>query len=97
VLQLTCVFVDHGLLRLDEVKMVMEMFGKNLGVKVIHVDATAQFMGHLTGVTDPEAKRKIIGREFVEVFQAESGKLKNAKWLAQGTIYPDVIESAGKG
>jgi len=75
----------------------MEMFGKNLGVKVIHVDATDQFMGHLAGVTDPEAKRKIIGREFVEVFQAESGKLKNAKWLAQGTIYPDVIESAGKG
>ncbi|GGI54612.1 glutamine-hydrolyzing GMP synthase [Oxalicibacterium solurbis] len=95
--QLTCVFVDHGLLRLDEGKMVMDMFGKNLGVKVIHVDATDQFMGHLAGVTDPEEKRKIIGREFVEVFQAESGKLKNAKWLAQGTIYPDVIESAGKG
>ncbi|GAC1322096.1 MAG: glutamine-hydrolyzing GMP synthase [Collimonas sp.] len=95
--QLTCVFVDHGLLRLDEGTMVMEMFAKNLGVKVIHVDATAQFMGHLTGVTDPEAKRKIIGREFVEVFQVESAKLKNAKWLAQGTIYPDVIESAGKG
>ncbi|WP_025915449.1 glutamine-hydrolyzing GMP synthase [Herminiimonas sp. CN] len=95
--QLTCVFVDHGLLRLDEGKMVMDMFGKNLGVKVIHVDATAQFMGELDGVTDPEAKRKIIGREFVEVFQAESGKLQNAKWLAQGTIYPDVIESAGKG
>jgi len=95
--KLTCVFVDHGLLRLDEGKMVMEMFANNLGVKVIHVDATEQFMGHLAGVTDPEAKRKIIGREFVEVFQAESGKLKNAKWLAQGTIYPDVIESAGKG
>lgn len=95
--QLTCVFVDHGLLRLDEGKMVMDMFGKNLGVKVIHVDATDQFMGHLAGVTDPEAKRKIIGREFVEVFQVESAKLKNAKWLAQGTIYPDVIESAGKG
>ncbi|WP_151634883.1 glutamine-hydrolyzing GMP synthase [Noviherbaspirillum aerium] len=95
--QLTCVFVDHGLLRLDEGKMVMNMFGKNLGVKVIHVDATEQFMGHLAGVTDPEAKRKIIGREFVEVFQVEAGKLKNAKWLAQGTIYPDVIESAGKG
>jgi GMP synthase (glutamine-hydrolysing) len=95
--QLTCVFVDHGLLRLDEGKMVMNMFGKNLGVKVIHVDATEQFMGQLAGVTDPEAKRKIIGREFVEVFQAEAGKLKNAKWLAQGTIYPDVIESAGKG
>lgn len=95
--QLTCVFVDHGLLRLDEGKMVMEMFANNLGVKVIHVDATAQFMGHLTGITDPEAKRKIIGREFVEVFQVESAKLENAKWLAQGTIYPDVIESAGKG
>jgi GMP synthase (glutamine-hydrolysing) len=95
--QLTCVFVDHGLLRLDEGTMVMNMFGKNLGVKVIHVDATAQFMTHLAGVTDPEAKRKIIGREFVEVFQAQAGKLQNAKWLAQGTIYPDVIESAGKG
>jgi GMP synthase (glutamine-hydrolysing) len=73
------------------------MFAKNLGVKVIQVDATEQFMGHLAGVTDPEAKRKIIGREFVEVFQVEAGKAKNAKWLAQGTIYPDVIESAGKG
>ncbi|MBC7404698.1 MAG: glutamine-hydrolyzing GMP synthase [Cytophaga sp.] len=95
--KLTCVFVDHGLLRLDEGKMVMEMFSKNLGVKVIHVNATEQFMGHLVGVSDPEAKRKIIGREFVEVFQIESAKLTNAKWLAQGTIYPDVIESAGKG
>ena len=95
--QLTCVFVDHGLLRLDEGKIVMDMFAKNLGVKVIHVDATAQFMGKLAGVSDPEAKRKIIGREFVEVFQVEAGKLSNAKWLAQGTIYPDVIESAGKG
>jgi GMP synthase (glutamine-hydrolysing) len=95
--QLTCVFVDHGLLRLNEGEMVMNMFGKNLGVKVIRVDATEQFMGKLAGVTDPEAKRKIIGREFVEVFQAEAGKLKKAKWLAQGTIYPDVIESAGKG
>ena len=95
--QLTCVFVDHGLLRLDEGKMVMDMFGKNLGVKVVHVDAAAQFMGHLKGVADPEAKRKIIGREFVEVFQDEANKLKNAKWLAQGTIYPDVIESAGQG
>ncbi|WP_420475046.1 glutamine-hydrolyzing GMP synthase [Noviherbaspirillum sp. ST9] len=95
--QLTCVFVDHGLLRLNEGEMVMNMFGKNLGVKVIRVDATEQFMGKLAGVTDPEAKRKIIGREFVEVFQSEAGKLKKAKWLAQGTIYPDVIESAGKG
>ena len=95
--QLTCVFVDHGLLRLDEGKMVMDMFAKNLGVKVIRVDAVDQFMGKLAGVTDPEAKRKIIGAEFVEVFNAESSKLTNAKWLAQGTIYPDVIESAGKG
>jgi GMP synthase (glutamine-hydrolysing) len=95
--QLTCVFVDHGLLRLNEGQMVMDMFAKNLGVRVIHVDATDQFMGHLAGVSDPEAKRKIIGREFVEVFQVEAGKRKNAKWLAQGTIYPDVIESAGKG
>ncbi|MEQ6291711.1 glutamine-hydrolyzing GMP synthase [Vogesella sp. GCM10023246] len=93
--QLTCVFVDHGLLRLNEGKMVMEMFAQNLGVKVIQVDASAQFMGKLAGESDPEKKRKIIGAEFVEVFQRESGKLTNAKWLAQGTIYPDVIESAG--
>ncbi|RXZ45058.1 glutamine-hydrolyzing GMP synthase [Crenobacter cavernae] len=93
--QLTCVFVDHGLLRLNEGEMVMDMFANNLGVKVIRVNAEADFMGKLVGVTDPEAKRKIIGAEFVEVFQTESGKLTNAKWLAQGTIYPDVIESAG--
>ncbi|HEY6898433.1 MAG TPA: glutamine-hydrolyzing GMP synthase [Rhodocyclaceae bacterium] len=93
--QLTCVFVNNGLLRLNEGEQVMETFARNLGVKVIHVDATAQFMGHLQGVSDPEQKRKIIGREFVEVFQAEAQKLPNAKWLAQGTIYPDVIESAG--
>ena len=93
--QLTCVFVDHGLLRLNEAEMVMDMFAKNLGVKVIHVDASEQFLGHLKGVTDPEQKRKIIGREFIEVFQAEAKKLPAAKWLAQGTIYPDVIESAG--
>ncbi len=95
--QLTCVFVDHGLLRLNEGDMVMEMFARNLGVKVIRVDAKETFMGKLAGVADPEAKRKIIGKEFVEIFQAESAKIKNAKWLAQGTIYPDVIESAGKG
>ncbi|WP_415035300.1 glutamine-hydrolyzing GMP synthase [Azonexus sp.] len=94
--QLTCVFVDHGLLRLNEGDMVMDMFARNLGVKVIRVDAVDQFMGQLAGVTDPEQKRKIIGKEFVEVFQAESKKLSAAKWLAQGTIYPDVIESAGK-
>jgi GMP synthase (glutamine-hydrolysing) len=102
--QLTCVFVDHGLLRLDEGRLVMEMFAGRLHAKVIHVDATAEFMGALAGVSDPEAKRKIIGREFVEVFQREAKKLKGAtngpsgsgaKWLAQGTIYPDVIESGG--
>ncbi len=92
--QLTCVFVDHGLLRLNEAQQVMKTFADNLGVKVIHVDATDRFMGHLAGVTDPEAKRKIIGREFVEIFQEEAGKLTSARWLAQGTIYPDVIESA---
>ena len=102
--QLTCVFVDHGLLRLNEGAMVMDMFAGRLHAKVIHVDASAQFLGHLAGVTDPEAKRKIIGREFVEVFKAEAAKLKaapggnargGAKWLAQGTIYPDVVESGG--
>ncbi len=93
--KLTCVFVDTGLLRLNEAEQVMETFANNLGVKVIHVDATEQFMGKLAGVSDPERKRKIIGGEFVAVFQAESAKLENAKWLAQGTIYPDVIESAG--
>ncbi|WP_104931775.1 glutamine-hydrolyzing GMP synthase [Vitreoscilla sp. C1] len=93
--QLTCVFVDQGLLRLNEGDMVMDMFARNLGVKVIQVNASDVFMGKLAGETDPEKKRKIIGAEFVEVFQEESGKLTNAKWLAQGTIYPDVIESAG--
>ena len=93
--QLTCVFVDHGLLRLNEGDQVMDVLSNNLGVKIIRVNAIDQFMSHLEGVTDPEQKRKIIGREFVEVFQEEAGKLVNAKWLAQGTIYPDVIESAG--
>jgi GMP synthase (glutamine-hydrolysing) len=93
--QLTCVFVDHGLLRLNEGDMVMDMFAGRLHVKVIRIDAMDQFMGHLAGVSEPEAKRKIIGREFVEVFQMEAKKLANAKWLAQGTIYPDVIESGG--
>jgi GMP synthase (glutamine-hydrolysing) len=100
--QLTCVFVDHGLLRLNEGDMVMDMFVGKLHAKVIRVDAADQFLGHLAGVSEPEAKRKIIGREFVEVFKAEAAKLissgasiKGAKWLAQGTIYPDVIESGG--
>ncbi len=93
--QLTCVFVDNGLLRLNEAEQVMQTFARNLGVKVIHVDASERFMQALAGVTDPEQKRRIIGREFVHVFQEEAAKLPNAKWLAQGTIYPDVIESAG--
>ena len=93
--QLTCVFVDHGLLRLNEAQLVMEMFVGRLHAKVLHVDASDQFLGHLAGVADPEKKRKIIGREFVEVFQREAARLPNAKWLAQGTIYPDVIESGG--
>jgi GMP synthase (glutamine-hydrolysing) len=93
--QLTCVFVDNGLLRLNEAEQVMQTFARNLGVKVIHVDASAQFMGHLTGVSDPELKRKIIGREFVEVFQAEAQRLPAARWLAQGTLYHDVIETGG--
>ena len=93
--QLVCVFVDNGLLRLNEAAQVMQTFARNLGVKVIHVDAAQQFMNHLAGVSDPEQKRRIIGREFVEVFQAEAKKLPGVKWLAQGTIYPDVIESAG--
>jgi len=93
--RLTCVFVDHGLLRLNEAQQVMRMLSENLGVRVILVDASAQFMTQLAGVTDPEAKRKIIGRAFVDVFQAEAAKLSNkVRWLAQGTIYPDVIESA---
>ncbi|CAH2794497.1 MAG: GMP synthase [glutamine-hydrolyzing], amidotransferase subunit (EC / GMP synthase [glutamine-hydrolyzing], ATP pyrophosphatase subunit (EC [Candidatus Burkholderia crenata] len=95
--QLTCVFVDHGLLRLNEVEQVMTTFADHLGVKVIHVDASEVFLSKLAGVTDPEAKRKIIGAEFVKVFQTEANKLEDAQWLAQGTIYPDVIESAGKG
>jgi GMP synthase (glutamine-hydrolysing) len=95
--QLTCVFVDHGLLRLSEAGMVMDMFAGRLKARVVHVDASDQFLGHLAGVTDPEQKRKIIGREFVEVFQAEAKKLRNVRWLAQGTIYPDVIESGSAG
>ena len=92
--QLTCIFVDTGLLRLDESAQVMDTFGKHLGVRVELVDAAETFLRELTGVTDPEAKRKIIGREFVHVFQAQAARRTNAQWLAQGTIYPDVIESA---
>jgi GMP synthase (glutamine-hydrolysing) len=93
--RLTCVFVDHGLLRLNEAEQVMHTFAQNLGVKVIHVDASGEFLAALAGEAEPEAKRKIIGRLFVDVFQREAAKLTNVKWLAQGTIYPDVIESAG--
>ncbi|WP_028358224.1 glutamine-hydrolyzing GMP synthase [Brackiella oedipodis] len=92
--QLTCVFVDHGLLRHNEAQRVMDVLNQHLGVNIIHVDATEQFMSKLEGVTDPEQKRKIIGKEFIEIFQAEAAKLPKAKWLAQGTIYPDVVESA---
>jgi len=93
--QLTCVFVDHGLLRHNEGDQVMQVFAKNLGVKVIRVDAEQRFLDALKGVDDPEAKRKIIGRLFVEVFDEEAAKIDNVQFLAQGTIYPDVIESAG--
>ena len=105
--QLTCIFVDHGLLRLNEADSVMDMFAGQLNARVIRVDASVQFLQHLAGVTDPEAKRKVIGREFVEVFYAQAQALtapaatdvgtvsRGATWLAQGTIYPDVIESGG--
>jgi len=93
--QLTCVFVDNGLLRYREGDQVMAVFAENMGVKVIRVDAEQRFLSELAGVDDPEQKRKIIGRVFIEIFEEEAGKLKTANWLAQGTIYPDVIESAG--
>lgn len=93
--QLVCVFVDNGLLRLDEGDQVMRMFDQHLGLRVIRVDAERRFLHNLLGVADPEEKRKIIGNTFIEVFDEESAKIENATWLAQGTIYPDVIESAG--
>jgi len=93
--KLTCVFVDNGLLRLNEGDQVMATFAEHMGVKVIRVDAEQRFLDALAGQDDPEAKRKIIGNLFVDIFEEESNKLQNAKWLAQGTIYPDVIESAG--
>lgn len=92
--QLTCVFVDHGLLRHREGDQVMEMFAQNMGVNVIRVNAEDIYLGKLAGVTDPEQKRKIIGNTFIEIFDEQAAKLSNANWLAQGTIYPDVIESA---
>ena len=93
--QLTCVFVDNGLLRLHEGDQVMEMFARNMGVKVLRRDCEAMFLDRLKGVADPEDKRKVIGNTFIDVFDEEAGKLTEVKWLAQGTIYPDVIESAG--
>ena len=93
--QLICVFVDNGLLRLHEGDQVMETFANHLGINVIRVNAELRFLTALDGVADPEVKRKIIGREFIKVFEEEAGKLPDVKWLAQGTIYPDVIESAG--
>jgi GMP synthase (glutamine-hydrolysing) len=93
--QLTCVFVDNGLLRQDEARQVVETFERHMGLRLVAVDAADRFLSKLAGVSDPEAKRKIIGREFVEVFQQEAARLPRARWLAQGTIYPDVIESAG--
>lgn len=93
--QLTCVFVDNGLLRLNEAEQVMEMFGDHYGLNIIHVDAENRFLDALAGEADPEAKRKIIGRVFVEIFDEQASKVEDSKWLAQGTIYPDVIESAG--
>ena len=93
--QLTCIFVDNGLLRLEEGDQVMQTFAENLGVKVIRVDAEDEFLDALKGISDPEQKRKIIGNKFIEIFEREAARLENARWLAQGTIYPDVIESAG--
>jgi GMP synthase (glutamine-hydrolysing) len=93
--QLTCVFVDTGLLRFEEGDQVMAMFAQHMGVKVLRVDAHQRYFDKLAGIADPEAKRKIIGNLFVDIFDEESSKLANARWLAQGTIYPDVIESAG--
>jgi GMP synthase (glutamine-hydrolysing) len=93
--QLICVFVDTGLLRLNEGDQVMKVFAEHLGVKVIRADAADRFMAALEGVEDPEEKRKIIGHEFIEVFDEHAAEIDDVKWLAQGTIYPDVIESAG--
>ena len=93
--QLTCVFVDNGLLRLDEGKQVMATFARHMGVRVDFVDAEERFLARLSGVSDPERKRKLIGRTFIDVFDEEAAKLEDVNWLAQGTIYPDVIESAG--
>jgi GMP synthase (glutamine-hydrolysing) len=91
--QLTCVFVDHGLLRLNEAETVVDLFRHHYNIPLVHVDASRQFLGELEGVTDPEVKRKTIGRLFIDVFDAEAKKIGGAEFLAQGTLYPDVIES----
>ena len=93
--QLTCVFVDNGLLRLAEGDQVMATFAQNMGVKVIRVNGEERFLHALAGVTDPEQKRRIIGNLFINIFEEEAARITDAIWLAQGTIYPDVIESAG--
>jgi len=93
--QLTCVFVDNGLLRLNEAEQVMDTFSQHMRVNVIHVRAEERFIAALAGIADPEKKRKIIGAEFIKIFEEQAEKLTKVKWLAQGTIYPDVIESAG--
>ena len=93
--QLTCVFVDHGLLRKDEAEQVVETFGEHFHVPLVHVQAQARFLDLLAGVDDPERKRKIIGREFIRVFEEEARRLGDVKWLVQGTLYSDVIESGG--
>jgi GMP synthase (glutamine-hydrolysing) len=93
--QLTCVFVDHGMLRKDEATQVVETFGHHFHVPLVHVDAKERFLAKLDGVTDPEAKRSAIGEEFIRVFEEESGKLGTLRYLVQGTLYSDVIESGG--
>ncbi|WP_199609140.1 glutamine-hydrolyzing GMP synthase [Flocculibacter collagenilyticus] len=93
--KLTCVFVDNGLLRLNEAEQVIDMFGDHFGLNIIHIEGEERFLSELSGIEDPEAKRKVIGKVFVEIFDEEASKRVSAKWLAQGTIYPDVIESAG--
>jgi GMP synthase (glutamine-hydrolysing) len=93
--QLTCIFVDTGMLRFREAEQVMATFGRHLGLRVVKVEARDRFLDRLAGIADPEEKRKVIGRTFIEVFEEQASRCGNAAWLAQGTIYPDVIESAG--
>jgi GMP synthase (glutamine-hydrolysing) len=95
--QLTCVLVDHGLMRLNEASQVVEAFREQLGARLVHVDAEERFLDRLAGVDDPETKRKIIGEEFIRVFEGEAKKLSDARFLVQGTLYSDVIESGGDG